>query len=446
MPQTTAIPDTVEGFQEFMRDRARVESALGDGTFGDVIEAYVNQVQARDRGIDDQVMTEVQRVLADWMRENEVALNRQVNLADVRDRRPPNSVYNAHAPGAAVDAIEGMSHADFLRATAPGEIVEAFRDSRYRDLREQIRNASSTDPSDGGFLIPETMRSQILQVALETAIVRPRATVIPMETLRVPIPMIDSTTNVGSVYGGIVAYWTEEAAALTQSDIRFGRVALEAKKLTAYTEAPRELLRDSMTSFEGLINQTYPRAVAFFEDLAFFSGTGVGEPLGWLNGSANISVTRDTSSQVAFVDVVNMYARMLPTSLNSAVWVCSPKVIPQLLQMELSTGSGALWLGGQGNAGASGAPPMSLLGRPLIVSEKNPNLGTAGDLSFVDFGYYLLGDRQQMESASSMDYKFGNDKVAYRVIERVDGRPWIQNAITPANSGDTLSPFVILAA
>ncbi len=141
-----------------------------------------------------------------------------------------------------------------------------------------------------------------------------------------------------------------------------------------------------------------------------------------------------------------MYARMLPTSLNRAVWIASPAVIPELLTMELSTGSGALWLGGQGNAGAAGGPPMSLLGRPLIVSEKNPDLGTTGDLSLVDFSYYLLGDRQQMESASSMDYRFGNDKIAYRIIQRVDGRPWIQNAITPANSGDTLSPFITLSS
>jgi hypothetical protein len=35
---------------------------------------------------------------------------------------------------------------------------------------------------------------------------------------------------------------------------------------------------------------------------------------------------------------------------------------------------------------------------------------------------------------------------AFRVIERVDGRPWLQSAITPQNNGATLSPFVKLAA
>jgi hypothetical protein len=51
-----------------------------------------------------------------------------------------------------------------------------------------------------------------------------------------------------------------------------------------------------------------------------------------------------------------------------------------------------------------------------------------------------------MTAASSTEWKFGNDQTAYRIIQRVDGRPWIQSAITPANSGPALSPFVQLSS
>ena len=30
-------------------------------------------------------------------------------------------------------------------------------------------------------------------------------------------------------------------------------------------------------------------------------------------------------------------------------------------------------------------------------------------------------------------------------IERLDGRPWLNSAITPQNNSDTLSPFVKIA-
>ena len=46
---------------------------------------------------------------------------------------------------------------------------------------------------------------------------------------------------------------------------------------------------------------------------------------------------------------------------------------------------------------------------------------------------------------SSPHFKFSSDQTAYRIIERVDGRPWLQSAITPQNSSNTLSPFVQLA-
>ena len=94
----------------------------------------------------------------------------------------------------------------------------------------------------------------------------------------------------------------------------------------------------------------------------------------------------------------------------------------------------------------SDAPPVSILGRPVYFTEKVPTLGTTGDIIFADLNYYLIGDRQIMQAMSSEHYQFQNDKTAFRVIERLDGRPWLQSAITPhSNSSNTLSPFVQIA-
>ena len=52
-----------------------------------------------------------------------------------------------------------------------------------------------------------------------------------------------------------------------------------------------------------------------------------------------------------------------------------------------------------------------------------------------------------MSASSSPHYKFANDQTAYRIIERVDGRPWLQSALTPHNnSSNTLTAFVQLAS
>jgi HK97 family phage major capsid protein len=267
-----------------------------------------------------------------------------------------------------------------------------------------------------------------------------------METLRVPYPTVDSTTNVGSVHGGIVTYWTEEGGTLTRSQAKFGRVVLDAKKLTAYAVVPNELIADSAASFDAFINQAFPEAVAFGEDGAFFDGTGVGEPLGFMDAPAMVAITAEAgqpATTIVWENLVKAFARMLPASLNRAVWIVAPDTFPELATMALSVGTGgsAVWL----NNGAAG-PPMTILGRPVIISEKARTLGAAGDVNFVDLAYYLIGDRQVMSAQSSEHANFDTDETAFRFIERVDGRPWIQSAITPRNSGDTLSPFVQLAA
>jgi len=74
-----------------------------------------------------------------------------------------------------------------------------------------------------------------------------------------------------------------------------------------------------------------------------------------------------------------------------------------------------------------------------------PTLGDQGDLSFLDLGYYLIGDRQAIEISTSEHAYFTSDQTALKPVERVDGRPWVQSALTPVY-GSTLSPYVALAA
>jgi HK97 family phage major capsid protein len=139
-----------------------------------------------------------------------------------------------------------------------------------------------------------------------------------------------------------------------------------------------------------------------------------------------------------------MYARMLPTSLKNAVWVAAIDTFPALAQLTLSTPG--IWMGGYNATPASDAPPITIMGRPVIFTEKVPAAGTTGDLSFVDLSYYLIGDRQSVAVAASDQFAFQNDQTAYRLIERVDGRPWLQSPLTPHNgSSSTLSAFVGLS-
>lgn len=470
---TITIPETSEELEELLNDGPKLTGILKDGQFGELVSAYTKkQMEARSGELAAQVREGAQLGMAEFLKTN----REEGFIPSARSHIPGDplapygagaakaaaraKLFNKRALGAQLDKEPyAKSIGTFLQATwhrAEKELADAGSTedlAALRSFKKTLRNAlAERVPSEGGFLVPETLRSEILMVALENAIVRPRARVIPMDSLRVPYPTIDDTSHTSSVYGGVIGFWTEEAAALQASQPAFGRIVLEAKKLTGYTEIPNELLQDAVEALDQWFSEMFPLALAWFEDIAFISGDGVGQPQGYLNSPCSVTVTRAGSTKVQFADIAAMYPRMLPSSLRTAVWVCSPDVIGQLLQLVLGTlGTNAvappLWLQAvNGEASATLAPDYLLLGRPLFVTEKHPALGSQGDMAFVDFGYYLLGDRQSMQVSSSEHYKFANDLTAFRVVERLDGRTWIQSAITPENGGSTLSPVVLLHA
>ena len=474
-------PSDPDGLREVLTDPAKLKAyfsaeAVADGSARDLMDSYAAVWAKQHPEAVGDIRDQVQSVMFDMIRDNGGGRKPALNLSNMvgfQGGRPALSadgtaaishgrgaVYNKFAPGAAFE----NAYRPEDRFSTIGEYCQAIKEEarptatkNRKELLQKLENVrsfqnsfGSEDPGSGGFLIPEIMRSELLQLALEEAIVRPRATVIPMSTLRVPIPTVDDTSHVSTLFGGVQFYWAEESASLTESQATFGKVVLDAKKLTGFFKVPNELLADA-PAFSGWFDTRIPAGLAWSEDVAFMTETGAGTPEGFINSPASVSVTKQsgqTASTIVWENIVGMYARMLPTSLKNAVWIAAIDTFPQLATMALSvgTGGGPVWIGGYGNGSGADTPPMTILGRPVIFTEKVSALGTTGDINFVDLSYYLIGDRQQVEVASSDQFAFQNDQTAYRIIERVDGRPWLQTALTPHNgSSNTLSAFVQLA-
>lgn len=449
---TTVIPTSAVELEEMLNDAAKMQDLFKNPkAFGEFITNYSRTQMDKDASLGQQIREEVQTVLAEFLKTQKsnvpVNLNPLDGVPNYYQARK-NALYNKAAIGASVDSVFS-AQGDFFRSISPH--AGNFRDSKVlaekRNKLQEIQNSFGTNvPSDGGFLVPEILRSDLLQVALESSLIRPRATVIPMGSQRTAIPFVDSTSNVSTVMGGWQAYWVDEATAATETQAKFGQVTLDAKKLMCYSSAPNELVADGV-AFGAFLEQGLPKVIAFEEDYRFMQGTGAGEPLGFINCPASVAVTAVTgqgANTLVWENIVAMFSRMLPSSLSTAVWVASIDTFPQLATMALSVGTGgnAVWL----SSGAQG-PPVTILGRPVYFTEKTPALGTTGDINFVDLSYYLVGDRQMMQATASTDFLFSTDKTAYKVIERVDGRPWLQSAITPKNnSSNTLTAFVQLSS
>jgi HK97 family phage major capsid protein len=449
MSPNITIPETSEELEELLHDNSRVGDLIAAGKFAETIKAYAkHQLEARNGELAKQAKEAVQAGFQEFLKDQKdpgnhagaavpaafggrTGIKAPINISPkqlqaVRRQK----LYRPDAMGSKLnDSERNESWGRFLQAGWHKNARNTKFDG-WRENNERVWNAGFSErvPSEGGFLVPETLRSDLLMLALEQAVVRPRARVIPMDSLRLPYPTIDDASHTTSVFGGVYGSWTEEGGSLAtgESQPTFGRVILEARKLTGYTEIPNELLADSIQALDQFFEEMFPEALAFFEDYAFINGNGIGQPQGVLNATCAVTVSRGTSNEVLFADVAKMYTRMLPLVLVSG----STPVAPPLWLQAMSAAEGVQY---------------SLLGRPLIVTEKQPALGSTGDLAFIDWGYYLIGDRQTMQVSNSEHYKFANDLTSFRVIERVDGRPWLRSALTPANgSSNTLSPVVLL--
>lgn len=441
---TTKIPTDPDELKASLADRDKVNAMVADGTFPEFVQAYARAVNEADKSLMEQVKDQTQAVMTEFLKNNpEAAAGRKLNLDLDPYEAPKNRSkgYNPKAVGAAIDGkFEDM--ASFLQAAW----VKGNPDADTAVKIQEIRDYSSGVGEEGGFLVPEEFRSELLRMSLETSIVRPRARVIPMSSATLRFPSIDDTSHVSSVFGGIQVFRTPEGGEITETEGKFSSVKLEASKQTALARVPNELIADA-PAFGAFIDQTFPEAIAFYEDADFLTGNGSGVPLGALAAanSAIIEVAAragQSADTIVWENIIDMYARMLPSSIGRAVWIASQDTFTELATMALAVGTGgsAIWL-----TDGRATPVLTLLGRPVIMSEKTPGvLGDKGDLSFVDLGMYLIGDRQRMMIDSSIHESFANDKTTYRVIQRNDGRPWVQSAVTPKNGGPTLSPFVQL--
>jgi len=329
---------------------------------------------------------------------------------------------------------------DFLTCINP--VAQRYQGGGF-DKRLKVLGEGQGD--QGGFLVPEQYVANLLTLVLEMAVVRPRAFVMPMASPTVRIPSVKDTTHASNVHGGVQAYWTPESGSFTASEPSFSQVVLNAHKLVGYTTVSNELLMDSALPLEALVNRLFSEALAYFEDDAFIQGTGAGQPIGILNADALVSVSKESGQAATTIVTENldkMWSRLLPTSQSNAVWLAHPDTFPQLaaLARAVGTGGSSVWM-----ANVAGSPPASIFGRPVIFTEKCQTLGTVGDIMLADFSYYVIGDRMGFEMSASPHVRFTNDETVYRFVQRVDGKPWIESALTPRQGSNTLSPFVALA-
>lgn len=431
-----------------LKTQAELEDLMNDPVkFADHLSGVIAEQFGAALG--PQVRTLVDSQVGEYTKAQDVRLKELVDaqVLEILNRKSVNRLpqtpaqrvagYSPHAPGAVLDG----------QFKSFGELAIAIHGTNRGMIDARLKALNEGAGADGGFLVPEEFRAQLMMLALQESYIRARAMVLPMPRGNLSFPVIKDTSHVTNVFGGVVANWQAEAGDIStgESEPTFAQARLVAKKLTGYTIASNELLNDSAVGVEALLMQLFPEAIRYFEEEAFINGTGGGQPNGILNASCKVSVAKQTgqaAATVVYENITTMYPRMLPSSVNRAIWLYNPEVFPQLATMAINVGTGgsAVWI-----SNIVGGPPATIMGRPAYPTEHCQALGTEGDLMFVDPAYYMIGDTQGLAVASSPHVKFVTDQTVWKFVERLDGRPWLESALTPRYGSNTISPIVTLA-
>jgi HK97 family phage major capsid protein len=297
----------------------------------------------------------------------------------------------------------------------------------------------------GGYTVPPDFYTQLLAIAAEDNFFRQRAFIQPMGSATLQFPYLDITTvqatGVSPFFGAVQAYWTAEAQTRTETEPQFKMMELRAQELSGYSVSSNVLLQDAAFGLEKFLYTLFGKAVAWYEQYAFLQGSGVGKPLGILNAPATLVQSRNTPSTVKYPDISNMFSKLLPSSINRAVWVITPTVIPQLLQLQ-DGANRAIFI--SIDQGAVKPPVWKLLGLPVQITEMMPAMGTKGDVSLVDCSNYVIGDRMALEIAASEHVNFLKNQMTWRFVQRVDGQPWMDKPVTLQDGVTQVSAFVVL--
>jgi len=303
---------------------------------------------------------------------------------------------------------------------------------------------TETVPSDGGFLVPGQTAEKIHNVSLENEIIMPRAFVQPMKSNEIKIPAMSIGNHSANLYGGFTASYTAEAGTISEADPKVRSMLLNAKKLTGLIRFSAELSQD-IPGGEGQIINICGKGLSWYRDKAFLKGTGSGEPLGILNASCLVTVAKETGQQadtIAYENLTKMMSRMFSGSFGNSFWLCHQTTIPQLLTLSVSVGTGGDHIPVMTKSGGG----FEILTRPVVFTEKTEKLGDLGDIMLIDASQYVVGLRSEMRFDTSIHVHFATDELLARLIERHDGQPLWDSALTLEDGATTVSPFVALAA
>lgn len=437
---------TLDIFQEAVLPQLQAKHASPDDLQKAVTDGY-EVVEVAEDGTETPVLIDVKKAKADATEATNVdedSIERLVEkvigkaASKVGDRPRIENIKDRSDD----DPKFGFKHfGEFASATAKHATRNGNTDDRLLRIKAPTNYMNEATGADGGFLVPPDFTAELLRnmYADDALLPLTRQVTTRGNTLTFPI---DESTPWGTT--GIQAYWTAEGAVKTDSKPVLGEANITLHKLAVLVPVTDELLQDSFIGLGQYIAQFASERIRHKVNAAIVAGTGVGQPLGYRNSGALVTVAKEAGQTADTVNVTNiakMYGAFSPASEAASRWLYHSSVFPQFVGM--SIGNQPVYT----NSITDARPASSLFGIQTVKSQEAAVLGDLGDIDLVDFSQYLTVTKGTgVEQAMSIHLYFDRDITTFRFVFRVGGRPWMSTPITQKDGTTTISPFVTLAA
>jgi HK97 family phage major capsid protein len=360
---------------------------------------------------------------------------------------PPLDTLEQKANAGKPFAMLGDQLIAVARATGYGT---AQYDRRLDAVKAAATGHSESVPADGGFLVQEDFRDELLEKTYQTGILVSRCDHVPVSapSNSTSWKYIDETSRAtGSRYGAVRVYRDAEADSINSSTVKFGRQKLDLERMTGMYYATEEEMQDT-PMLTAVANRAFSKEFAFMIDDEIINGTGSGQMLGILESPCLVTVDKEegqAADTIIAENISNMWAQLYAPSRANAIWLINQEVEPQLDRLYIAVGTGGIPVY-MPPGGLSESPYGRIKNRPVIAIEQASALGDLGDIMLVDLSQYRYIDKGGLQAASSIHVAFTTAQTAFRFILRNNGIPLWKSVLTPYKGADDISPFVTLQA
>lgn len=282
----------------------------------------------------------------------------------------------------------------------------------------------------GGYAVPVDFQNKVVTRLPGFTVVRGRATVSQTSRDMVELPTLptDDTTN-HQYTSAVRVTWTEETPTSPgATNFTLGGEQIPIHTVMAETYLSRNLIEDSIFDLEGYLAEKFAEASGIDEDNRFLTGSGVGNPVGWLPGSINANslteVLSGDANLLTWDGLISMIYSVPSQYRNNCVWIGKRLTWSAVQKLRTATGGDYLWQPYQYSGGEMGKT-TTLLGYPVLEQEIMPSVAAnAFPILFGDLRGYNIFDRIGMTVERYLDSATARtNQVLYIMRRRLGGQP-----------------------